>query len=53
MTKEDEVRMVAGECLCRTDVAAIAIERCGSAREAIGHLSLQADERYGRHQDGR
>lgn len=43
MTKEEEVRMVAGECLCLIDVAAIAIERCGSAREAIAHLSMQSD----------
>lgn len=46
MTKEDEVRMVAGECLVDLNTAEYALAKCGSARAAIGHLALQADDHY-------
>lgn len=48
MTREDEVRMVAGECLVDTTVAEYAIYRCGTARDAIAHLSVQTDDGRGR-----
>ncbi len=48
MTTEETVRMVAGECLCAIEVAELAIQRCGSAREAIAHLSTEGSHDWRR-----